>query len=305
MRQAFHLWLLHLYPIPWRERYGEEFAAVLDDAPLSPLLFCDVLLGALDARLHLVDLTGRTWTMLTRLRSSAVTVFGAYIAFVLAGLALNGMLDDSPYIKLMSARADLADAYLAIEAGAIVALLAVVVGGLPIAWSIWRNSPAQRRLFAIPIICFLLVVGLPIALIILVQTNVISPRGTSLNGAGPMIILGYQIVFILAAIASTAAVVRAVGRGAVSETTFRFARVPEAIAAIAMIAMTIATLVWGIAAAAALPEQFLSWTLRVPLYPSALSWLLIVVIMSVSAAIASRAALRNFANDNSPSPALA
>jgi hypothetical protein len=45
-------WLLRLYPAPWRERYGEEFSAVLASQRASPSLVLDVLAGAIDARLH-------------------------------------------------------------------------------------------------------------------------------------------------------------------------------------------------------------------------------------------------------------
>jgi hypothetical protein len=45
-------WLLRLYPALWRNRYGEEFAAVLAEQPASVGLFLDVLGGAIDARLH-------------------------------------------------------------------------------------------------------------------------------------------------------------------------------------------------------------------------------------------------------------
>ena len=45
-------WLLRLYPAPWRERYGEEFAAVLVRQRLTPGLVVDVVAGAIDARLH-------------------------------------------------------------------------------------------------------------------------------------------------------------------------------------------------------------------------------------------------------------
>jgi hypothetical protein len=44
--------LLRLYPPAWRERYGEEFAALLEDVPLGPHEVVDVALAALDARLH-------------------------------------------------------------------------------------------------------------------------------------------------------------------------------------------------------------------------------------------------------------
>ena len=45
--------LLRLYPARWRARYGDEFAAVLENRPLGPFDVADVLLGALDAHLHL------------------------------------------------------------------------------------------------------------------------------------------------------------------------------------------------------------------------------------------------------------
>jgi hypothetical protein len=45
-------WLLRLYPVPWRERYGEEFAAVLATQRPSVGLVLDVLAGAVDAHLH-------------------------------------------------------------------------------------------------------------------------------------------------------------------------------------------------------------------------------------------------------------
>ena len=44
-------WLVRLYPSSWRERYGEEFSALLDDVPAAPRTVMDIVRGALDARL--------------------------------------------------------------------------------------------------------------------------------------------------------------------------------------------------------------------------------------------------------------
>ena len=46
-------WLLRLYPARWRDRYGDEFAAVLGERTLGPFDVLDILLGAIDAQLHL------------------------------------------------------------------------------------------------------------------------------------------------------------------------------------------------------------------------------------------------------------
>ena len=45
--------LLRLYPARWRARYGDELGVVLADRPLGPFDVADLLLGALDAHLHL------------------------------------------------------------------------------------------------------------------------------------------------------------------------------------------------------------------------------------------------------------
>jgi hypothetical protein len=45
-------WLLWLYPAAWRARYAEEFLALLETQPAGPGLVVDVVLNAVDARLH-------------------------------------------------------------------------------------------------------------------------------------------------------------------------------------------------------------------------------------------------------------
>jgi hypothetical protein len=45
--------LVRLYPARWRDRYGDEFEALLDERPLGPFDVADIILGALDAQLRL------------------------------------------------------------------------------------------------------------------------------------------------------------------------------------------------------------------------------------------------------------
>jgi drug/metabolite transporter (DMT)-like permease len=45
--------LVRLYPAAWRERYGDEMEALLEERPLGPFDLVDLFLGALDAHLHL------------------------------------------------------------------------------------------------------------------------------------------------------------------------------------------------------------------------------------------------------------
>ena len=90
--------LIRLYPARWRARYGEEFAAILDARPFGPFDVADVLLGALDAQLHLrgqgaASSPGRMHTMSLRI--------GGYAAIVAATLwTVGAVLSLRPWAGL-------------------------------------------------------------------------------------------------------------------------------------------------------------------------------------------------------------
>ncbi len=84
--------LLRLYPARWRARYGDEFAAVLEERPLGPFDVADVLLGALDANLHLRGLGaasqhGKGFAMSLRI--------GGYAAILGVLLIITGFLSNA------------------------------------------------------------------------------------------------------------------------------------------------------------------------------------------------------------------
>lgn len=85
--------LLRLYPARWRARYGEEFELILADRPLGPFDVADVLLGALDAHLHLRGLDaashGRGFPMSLRIGGYAAIVGGLLWFIVLGWNAIN------------------------------------------------------------------------------------------------------------------------------------------------------------------------------------------------------------------------
>jgi len=87
--------LLRLYPARWRARYGDEFCVVLEERPLGPFDVADVLLGALDAHLHLRGLAAasqhqRGFAMSLRIGGYAAIV-GGLLWFI--ALALNAIND--------------------------------------------------------------------------------------------------------------------------------------------------------------------------------------------------------------------
>ena len=86
--------LLRLYPARWRARYGDEFELVLADRPLGPFDVADVLLGALDAHLHLRGLGaasahGKGFAMTLRIGGYAAILGGLLWFIALAGNAIN------------------------------------------------------------------------------------------------------------------------------------------------------------------------------------------------------------------------
>jgi hypothetical protein len=86
--------VLRLYPARWRARYGDEFAAVLEERPLGPFDVADVLLGALDAHLHLRGLGAASqhakgFAMSLRIGGYAAILGGVLWFVALAGNAIN------------------------------------------------------------------------------------------------------------------------------------------------------------------------------------------------------------------------
>src|SRR5438067_797287 len=110
-----------------------------------------------------------------KLRLSLITVFCAYIGFVVAGLALYAMVDDSPFVPLMNSHLELAAAWYLIAGGSAIALLAVAVGGLPIGLTLLLRAFATRRkdlllLLAVPIVA-LVVLGSFVGVVAAIATH--------------------------------------------------------------------------------------------------------------------------------------
>jgi hypothetical protein len=295
---AARTWLLRLYPTAWRSRYGEEFAALLDDYPLTPFALLDVCLGALDAHIAPQDATGRILRALHQPRRSAITVFCAYIAFVIAGLAYNQMIeDDLP--ALDTSHPAISAAYYVILFGSAVALLAVLAGGLPIALAVARCALVARRkdillLFAVP----------PLALAVWlawgwINLNVIAPANGSYavpavpHPPGNLLFFSWFAAFGLAALASTAAVSIAISRCEVAPSLFRWALVPAALATLLMLIMLSGAVAWGLFVRAEMPD-YLDRTAGLLGETIYVSWLGQVTVMALATLIAAIALLRAY-----------
>jgi hypothetical protein len=281
MIRSLRPWLTRLYPRAWRIRYEAEFTALLEQCLNSPLDVLDILLGAVDAYLLLLSgesLNWRVMNMLNKIRTAVLIVFAAYIGFIVAGFALVGMADDSPMIALTKTDPVLSVAWTTIQAGAAVALLAVVIGGLPLAITVIRRALSESHrglgLLLVPVLAFLALV-LYAAFILAVGLRRIHIPGVFPvvpPGAFPpgnrLLMAGLMAIFVLGAIASTLAVWKVVSRTDIEQEIFRaikrsmtikiynFTFWPAVVTTLAMFVMLVATLTWGSLAFSSLPEVF-------------------------------------------------
>lgn len=289
-----HRWLLHLYPRGWRGRYEEEFLALLEACPFSLWTIWDVCLGAIDAHLHLEALTGRMMPFMNRLRTTSVIVFCAYIGFVVAGLGFGKLVEYDDFINLRDHNAGVGAAYYVLYAGAFIALAAVLVGGLPLAFAAARDAITKKRwrllaLFAVP----------PVTL----AAWIIDVRLAVARDPNPPPVLSRPIqerllealhiagTFGLAAMLSTAAVCIIVIRSDISAKLFRFARIPAIITTLAMALMFLAVVGYGLAVKAADPE-LLAENQGIMATNTMLSLAVILTMMAIATAVAIAALLR-------------
>ncbi|HLV79868.1 MAG TPA: hypothetical protein VKT32_06275 [Chthonomonadaceae bacterium] len=273
--------LARLYPAGWRARYGEEFLALLEQQPITPGTVLDIVLGALDARLHPQRHTQGGRFMEHPERNSILMVFCAYVGFVLAGLGFYATLDDSPFLRLARFHLGLQLSVLAVEAGAVIALIAVLVGGFPILRAAWRftATSARRnlRLFAVPAL---------FAVAILLGGGILLAMVSNRIPVGETVALGlfYFLngLLLVAIIASAASVCLAVIRSEIRSEAFLLARRPATITTAAMGFMLVATVLWGLCALAADSTAFLQGHYGAFGANTAACWTLIVAFMLVT-----------------------
>ena len=277
-------WLVNLYPRAWRERYGDEFETLLEECLHSPLDVLDILLGALDAHfelpyetnwrltpaLALARSAGASVNMINKLRTTVLFVFAAYIAFIVAGFSLTGLMDDSQLVPLTRSNPVLSVSYTTVEVGSVIGLLAIVIGGAPLAWTIIRRAFTSQRkdlgLLFVPLIAFLaLVIYFLMMVYFAFNTNILDQPTSS---TGHALMWGLITVFIVGAIASTAAVWKLITHTDMEQETigifgksatiklYEFAFTPAVVAALSMLAMFVATVIWG----------WLSYSLRPDLF---------------------------------------
>jgi hypothetical protein len=297
-------WLSALYPRRWRERYGAEFEALLEEHGISPLTLLDVAMSALVAHLNPDAFSGGALLMIAKLRRSEITVLCAYVAFVVAGLAFAKLTEDAEFVAAAGAHAGVGTAFQVVLIGACLSLAAALAGALPIGLAVVRGALARRRrdvlgLLSVP----------PLALAVWVAfsvvpfrwlVQVVGPRPIH-DPVNPLLAMTWMGLFVLAVVASATAVSLAVARSEVGPGALKWALTPGLALTAIMAVVWVAVLAWGVNLRADVPELFngddgmlATWL--------PLSWLAIAAVMAGAAAVATRSAIAGLRTARGTSP---
>jgi len=253
--------LLLFYPRVWRARYEEEFLVTLASRPFSFVEGMDVLRGALDAHLHPCLGTATTpfaekmRQMCSTLRCSLLTIFCAAVGFLLAGLSFQKMTDDAPFHEVAQTSGVVSLSFHLGVIGAVVALLAVLAGSLPIAVAVIRFAHEQKRrsfflLFAVPILVYAFLLGVSFFLKTMAHPDLWPARQLFLTRS---LLFGIVIVAIVASL-STACY--AVARSEIPEKFLYFALFVSFLATISMALVEVSILIWGLGLHDGAPQIF-------------------------------------------------
>ena len=287
-------WLVRLYPRAWRDRYEEEFVAMLEQGPMSIRDLFDITLGAVDAWLRPQMVYERRLVMVARMRGSVLAVLWAWAGLVVAGVGFRKMTEYDDFVRAARDSALVGVAFDAVVVGAVVALVAVTVGGAPVAFVALRRALVEGRKDVPLLLCVPPLLGAGFVAYVLVIVDVIYPalgRIAVQDTVNVALFLSLVGAFVLAALASAWAVTAAVGRVEVGGRALRFALYLGAVATAAMAAVLVSTIVWGLALLAQAPALF-SGDEGILATPTYATWLAIVVVMAVSAGVAVVASIR-------------
>ncbi len=289
--------LLRLYPQVWRDRYEEEFLVVLASRPFSLLEGIDILQGALDAHLHpylgtaTLALSERMRLMLSTLRRSLLTMFCAYSAFLVAGIAFQKLTEYHDFAEAAQAHSLVGISFKLVVIGAVVALFAVLLGGLPIVVAVVRDALIRKRygllfLLATPVLALAVCISTTLLLEALAPVGVSTFLTLLSRGI-------FVAVFLGAAVVSTGAVCFAVVRSQIPVRLLRFALLPSLLLTLAMLVMLLAIVVWGLSLGSNVPQLFNSNEGMFGTSTSG-SWLRIVLVMAMATGLAAFSLVRGF-----------
>ena len=264
--------------------------AMLEQRPLSFVDTLNLLTGACDAHLHpQLGTSGMAWSerilqMFLMLRRSVLTIFCAYVGIILSGMALQKLTEYDDFQEAARTYPLVGLSFNLVIIAAVAALLAMLVGGLPVAMAVVRSALVRKRysslfLLIVPILAFFAFLGVTLVL-------------ERLNGAGPHVGLFLETL-IAAALVSPAALCLAVLRSEISEKLLRFTLRAFALGTFSMVVILGATVTWGLGLRAFDPQLFASNEGIVRTSTTG-TWLGIIIAMTITTSVALVALIRGW-----------
>lgn len=260
----YHIWarrLLRCYPRAWRDRYEHEMEQLLLGYTVTFWTLIDLLLGALDARLHPDLLPGRITSMASRIRTSEVAIFCAFIVYGVAWLAVRFVRDPLPtWDSAVQRHPEISAALIAVDSAGVIALLALLIGGVPILYIVLRNAFRDRRwkllgLLAVPLLAIaVLVIYSLLAVEASTQRTAPGTPDAPFTTLALVLQLGLILLLLAAVVGSTTAVAIAVKRSQFSDRLLRFALIPAGIVTLGMVAGLVATIILSVLILTEAPE---------------------------------------------------
>jgi len=144
MRTRLERLALRLYPLAFRRRYEEEMRSLLDQTPARLRTVPDLLRGALSA--HLRPPAGVALDPADRVRASTSGVLACWVAFAAAGFGFYETTEDGRFPAAGYEHPLLGDVHGIIQALAVLASAAVVIGSLPLVVGAVAQARSQRSL---------------------------------------------------------------------------------------------------------------------------------------------------------------
>jgi len=274
--------------------------AMLEQRSLSFADGVNLLFGALDAQLHPhlgttgMSLYERIVHMFSTLCRSLLAVFCAYVGFLLAGGAFQKMTEYDEFKEAARTHSVVGLSFDLVVIGAVVALLAVMAGGLPIAITVIRSALVQKRrrpllLLAVPILAFAVFLGTTFFL------EALDPPGTHLLPVWQLFLQRglFFGTLIVAAIVSAGSVCLAIARSEIPEKLLRYALLPFILVTISMVLMLAATIVRGLGLRTSAPRLFTGNDGIVGSSTTG-TWLAIIIAMAIATGLSAVSLMRGF-----------
>jgi hypothetical protein len=277
--------VLALYPLAFRRRYGQEMRALVDETPPRLATVLDLARGALSAHLRPRAVATGLVAPAERVRASASGVLACWVAFAAAGFGFYKTTEDGVFMAAGYEHPVLGDVHFSVQTLALVGSAVLVLGALPLIVAAVRQArrdPRLRRTVVLPPLAVLVFAVLTGVLVAVAHAQ--HPHGPTTGGGIALIAwelagLGCGAVCVLAAR-------RALFALATSPRWLVVAFAAGGVLTAAMVAITLAAALYTIALSIDAPHLAGAPTGALQAMSVSASLILGAAVMAVAAALA-------------------